>query len=246
MFDFSSQTVIVTGGTRGIGRGIAEAFLQAGARVVSTYASNRAAADTFRQANNEFADRLDCRRFDVSEYGAVKEFYAYIESTYENVEVLINNSGIRKDSVLGMMGEEEWRRVIDVNLTGSFNMCKFAVMNMMGNRYGRIINITSPSGKFGFLGQANYAASKAGMVALTKTLAKEVARRGITVNCISPGFIDTDLLEDLSDEIKDAYKNQPAVKRFGTIEEVAHGVLFLATRESSYITGTTLEITGGL
>jgi 3-oxoacyl-[acyl-carrier protein] reductase len=125
-------------------------------------------------------------------------------------------------------------------------MCKFAVMSLMRKRYGRIIGITSPSGKFGFEGQANYAAAKAGLVALTKSLSKEVARRGITANCVSPGFIATDLIQDLPEELRNAYISQIPVKRFGTTEEVAACVLFLASKEASYVNGSTLEVTGGL
>jgi len=244
--DFAGQTAIVTGGTRGIGRGVAEAFLRAGARVIATYASNEAAAEAFMAANAEHAARIDCRKFDVADYAACEAFYKSLEGAYESVEILVNNSGIRKDSIVGMMPEADWRRVIDVNLTGVFNMCKFAVQAMSGRRYGRIVNVTSPSGKYGFEGQANYAASKAGMVALTRSLSKEVAKRKITVNCVSPGFIDTDFIRDLPEDLAKRYKDSVPMKRFGTVEEVAACVLFLASKEASYVTGATLEVTGGL
>ena len=159
---------------------------------------------------------------------------------------MVNNAGIRKDAVLAMMRESEWHDVLNVNLNGIFYMCKFAVMSLMQKRYGRIINITSPSGKFGFEGQSNYAAAKAGLVALTKSVSKEVARRGITVNCVSPGFIETDLIQDLPEELRKSYVGRVPLKRFGTPEEVAACVLFLASREASYVTGSTLEVTGGL
>jgi 3-oxoacyl-[acyl-carrier protein] reductase len=145
-----------------------------------------------------------------------------------------------------MMKESEWHDVLEVNLSGVFYMCKFAVMSLMRKRYGRIINLTSPSGKYGFEGQANYAASKAGLIALTKSLSKEVARRGITVNCVSPGFIATELIEDLPKELRDSYIAQIPLRRFGKPEEVAACVLFLASREASYVNGATLEVTGGL
>jgi len=244
--DFAGQTAIVTGGTRGIGRGVAEAFLRAGARVIATYASNEAAAEAFMAANAEHAARIDCRKFDVADYAACEAFYKSLEGAYESVEILVNNSGIRKDSIVGMMPEADWRRVIDVNLTGVFNMCKFAVQAMSGRRYGRIVNVTSPSVKYGFEGQANYAASKAGMVALTRSLSKEVAKRKITVNCVSPGFIDTDFIRDLPEDLAKRYKDSVPMKRFGTVEEVAACVLFLASKEASYVTGATLEVTGGL
>jgi 3-oxoacyl-[acyl-carrier protein] reductase len=145
-----------------------------------------------------------------------------------------------------MMTPEEWNQVIAVNLTGTFNMSKFAVMKMMQNRFGRIINITSPSGKIGFLGQANYAASKAGQVGFTRSLSKEVARRGITVNCVSPGFIDTELIADLTPEQKKEYAAIVPMKRFGTADEVASAVLYLASKEAAYVNGSVLEVTGGI
>ena len=246
MYDFNGQKVIVTGGTRGIGRSIVESFLKAGAYVVVTYSSDEDAAARFKQDNSEFADNIDIQKCDVSKYDEVEKFFEYIEKTHESIEILVNNAGIRKDAVLAMMRESEWLDVINVNLSGIFHMCKFAVMSMMRNRYGRIINITSPSGKYGFEGQANYAAAKAGMVALTKTLSKEVARRNITVNCVSPGFIETDLIKDVPDELRDTYINQIPLKRFGNPEEVAVCVLFLASKEASYVNGATLEVTGGL
>jgi len=148
--------------------------------------------------------------------------------------------------VMGLMPVDDWRRVLAVNLDGTYNMSKLAVMAMSRQRFGRIISITSPSGARGFAGQANYAASKAGQVALAKSLSKEVAKRKITVNCVSPGFIDTELLVDISDEQKKAFIDMVPMKRFGTTEEVAHAVLFLASKEAAYITGTTLEVTGGI
>jgi 3-oxoacyl-[acyl-carrier protein] reductase len=246
MYDFKGQTVIVTGGTRGIGRSIAESFLKTGARVIVTYSSNEAAAAKFKQESSQYTENIDVQKCDVAKYKEVENFFEYIDKKYEGFEVLVNNAGIRKDAVLAMMKESEWHDVLEVNLSGVFYMCKFAVMSLMRKRYGRIINITSPSGKYGFEGQANYAASKAGLIALTKTLSKEVARRGITVNCVSPGFIATELIDDLPKELRDSYIAQVPLKRFGRPEEVAVCVLFLASKEASYVNGATLEVTGGL
>ena len=245
-FDFRKQTVIVTGGTRGIGRGIAEAFLETGAKVVATYQSNEKAAEEFTESNRKYAGCLDLRRFDVTQYSEVENFYREIEQTHDEFQVLVHCSGIRVDSIVGMMPEEDWRKVIDTNLTGTFNMCKLAVQGMMRKRYGRIIVITSPVGRFGFAGQSNYAASKAGQVALAQSLSKEVASRKITVNCVSPGFIDTDFIGDLPEEQKQTYLNMIPLKRFGSPGDVAYPVLFLASSEAAYITGATLEVTGGL
>ena len=245
-FDFKGQVVIVTGGTRGIGRAIAEGFLQAGAQVIATYASNDQGAEDFKRDNQAHEAQIDIQKFDVSDPLQVEEFFQYMNETYENLEVLVNNSGIRRDSVLAMMKNDDWNRVLDVNLSGVFHMCKSAVKSMVCNRYGRIINITSPAGKMGFAGQTNYCASKAGQVGLTRALSKEVASRGITVNCISPGFFETELIADLPEKLKTGYLASIPLKRFGRPEEVAHSALFLASKEAEYITGTTLEITGGL
>jgi len=246
MYDFKGQTVIVTGGTRGIGKGIAESFLKAGAKVMVTYSTNEAAATQFKQDNSQFAENIDIQRLDVTKYEEVEKFFKYIDKKYGGFEVLVNNAGIRKDSVLAMMKESDWHDVMNVNLAGIFYMCKFAVMTLMRKRYGRIINISSVMERYGFEGQANYAASKAGLVALTKSLSKEVATRGITVNCVSPGFIATEFIEDLPDKLREAYLARIPLKRFGSTEEVAACVLFLASKEASYVTGSTLEVTGGL
>jgi 3-oxoacyl-[acyl-carrier protein] reductase len=246
MYEFKGQTVVITGGARGIGKAIAECFLEAGARVIITYTSNEAAAAQFRQDNSQFAEKLDIQRLDVTKYEDVEEFFKYMDTKYENFEVLVNNAGIRKDSVLAMMRESDWQDVMNVNLTGIFYMCKFAVKSLMRKRYGRIINIGSVMERYGFEGQANYAASKAGLSALTKSLSKEVATRGITVNCVSPGFIATELIEDIPNKLRESYLARIPLKRFGSTEEVAACVLFLASKEASYITGSTLEAAGGL
>jgi len=246
MYDFKGQTIIITGGTRGIGKAIAEGFLKAGARVIVTYTSNEAAAAQFTQDNNQFVENMDIQKLDVTKYEDVEEFFKYMGTKYENFEVLVNNAGIRKDSVLAMMKESDWHDVMNVNLAGIFYMCKFAVKSLMRKRYGRIINIGSVMERYGFEGQANYAASKAGLSALTKSLSKEVATRGITVNCVSPGFIATELIEDIPDKLRESYLARIPLKRFGSTEEVAACVLFLASKEASYVTGSTLEVAGGL
>ncbi len=247
-FDFTGRRAIVTGGTRGIGAAISEAFLDSGAHVTAVYAGNRDVAERFAAERREGGDgeRLRIERLDVSDYAAVEAFYRVFGERQGALDILVNNAGIRRDGVVGMLPEEDWRRVLDVNLTGCYNMAKFAVMNMMQQRYGRIVNITSPSGKLGFEGQANYAASKAGQVAFAKSLSKEVAKRKITVNCVSPGFVDTDFLGELSPEQLEAYRASVPLRRFGTPAEVAAAVLFLAGEEAAYITGTTLEVAGGL
>ncbi len=246
MCEFKGQTVIITGGTRGIGKAIAESFLKAGARVVVTYSTNETATTQFRQDNTQFAQNIDVQKLDVSKYEEVEKFFKYMDTKYGGFEVLVNNAGIRKDSVLAMMKESDWHDVLNVNLSGVFHMCKFAVRILMRKRYGRIINISSVMERYAFGGQANYAASKAGLTALTRSLSKELASRGITVNCVSPGFIDTELIRDLPDKLRESYLTRIPAKRFGSSEEVAACVLFLASKEAAYVTGSTLEVSGGL
>lgn len=246
MNDFSAQTAIVTGATRGIGKAIALEFLKQGAMVLGVYCGNTRAAETFTDECRQFGDKLRLYKCDVSDEQQVAAFYREVEETVESVEILVNNAGIRRDGVLALMNSNDWRRVIDINLSGTYLMSKPAIMLMMKNKYGRIINITSPVAHLGFAGQANYGASKAGQIGLTKSLAKEIAKKNITANCVSPGFIDTDFISDLSAEQLAAYKKMVPMRRFGTPQEVADAVLFLASRKASYITGTVLEIDGGL
>ncbi|MCB0421362.1 MAG: 3-oxoacyl-ACP reductase FabG [Bdellovibrionales bacterium] len=241
---FKDQYVIITGGTRGIGKSISEAFLSEGAHVLATYTRNQEAAEAFKASCA--SDRLSLYQFDVSKYNEVEEFFQKLDAQDIEVSILINSAGVRKDAIVGMMSEEDWDSVLDINLKGCFIMSKMAVQRMSRKRYGRIINITSPSGKLGFQGQGNYAASKAGMIGFTRSLCKEVAKRKITVNCVSPGFIDTELLHDLNDQQAKEYQMMVPLQRFGEAREVASGVLYLASAEASYITGTTLEISGGL
>lgn len=241
-FDFKDQVAVVTGGTRGIGRGVTLALLEGGATVYATYARNDAAANTFKEEFSQFGDRLKLAKFDVTDPAGVKSFFESLES----VDILINNSGIRKDSMLAMMPEDEWHSVLDTNLGGTFLMSKYVIPLMMKKRYGRIINMSSIGGRLGLPGQANYAASKAGQEAISKVLSKELGKRGITVNNVLPGFIETELIGDLPEEQVKEYKKQVPLKRFGTVSEVAAAVCFLASKNAGYITGASLEVTGGL
>lgn len=246
MNKFDSQNVIVTGGTRGIGAGITEQFLKAGATVIATYSGNDEAARTFKESLNLYGNKLIIKKFNVANSQEVESFFTDYEKEFPSLEILINNAGIRRDQIVATMNESEWDAVIDTNLKGTYNMTRFAVLTMMKNRYGRIVNMSSVGGKLGLPGQANYAASKAGQIALSLSVSKEVAKRNITINNVCPGFIETELLKDLpEDQIKE-YKSQVPMKRFGKVEEVAHAVLFFASKEASYITGATLDIAGGL
>lgn len=246
MENFDQQIVIVTGATRGIGKAIAEAFLKANAYVICIYAGNMAAAKIFEQDNNHFCSHFELVQCDVSNENEVQKLFSDIESKFDSIDVLVNNAGIRRDSVLALMASADWYKVIDINLSGTYLMSKQAVLLMMKKKYGRIVNITSPVSHLGFAGQANYAASKAGQIGLTKTLAKETAKKKITVNCVSPGFIATDFIDDLSVDQLASYKKMVPMRRFGKPEEIAESVLFLASDRAAYITGAVLEISGGL
>jgi len=250
MAQFQGQKAVITGATRGIGKAIAKAFLQAGATVIGVYSSNHEAAESFRQewqASDAYQqDTLHLYNCDVADEAAVAQLFVNIEQQFDTIDILVNNAGIRRDAVVAMMQFEDWQRVINVNLTGTFNMSKQAVLLMLKQKYGRIIHITSPMAHMGFAGQANYAASKAGQIGMMRSLAKETAKRKITVNCISPGFIDTELLDGLSEEQVSQYKKMVPMKRFGRPDEVAATVLFLASSQASYISGAVLEVTGGL
>ncbi len=241
---FAGQHAIVTGGTRGIGRAIALAFLGEGAHVHATYQGNEAAAEALREAAGPRGEQLTLHKFDVGDHDACKAFWEGLGDT--PISVLVNNSGIRRDGILATMSPENWDAVLRTNLSGGAFMAKFAVQNMMRQRYGRIVFVTSPAGKQGFEGQGNYCASKAGQVGLVRALSKEVAKRKITVNAVSPGFIGTELLDDLAPELVKEYTATVPMRRFGEPSEVASAVLYLASREASYITGSTLEVTGGL
>ena len=246
MFNFQNQHVIVTGGTRGIGAGISEAFLKGGATVIATYSGNDKAAQDFKEKLSIYGDKLVLKKFNVSKTSEVEAFFKDFEKDFPSLEVLVNNAGIKRDQIVASMSEDDWDAVIDTNLKGTYNMTRFAVLAMMKNRYGRIVNMSSVGGKLGLQGQANYAASKAGQIAMSLSVSKEVAKRNITVNNVCPGFIETELIADLPEDQVKEYKSQVPMKRFGKVEEVAHAVLFFGSRESSYITGATLDIAGGL
>lgn len=246
MNEFRDQIIVVTGGTRGIGAGITEAFLEKGAHVIATYSGNDKAAEDFLASHKNFSGKLEVKKFDVKKNSEVEDFFKWLSEKHGHLEVLVNNAGIRRDQIIASLSEEDWDNVLDTNLKGTYNMTKEAVLLMMKNRYGRIINMSSVGGKLGLPGQANYAASKAGQIALSLSVSKEVAKRNITINNVCPGFIETELLADLPEEQVKEYKSQVPMKRFGKVSEVAHAVLFFASKESSYITGTTIDVAGGL
>jgi NAD(P)-dependent dehydrogenase (short-subunit alcohol dehydrogenase family) len=240
----SDHVALVTGGVRGIGLAISELLIAQGARVAAGYSRNGAAADAFLEKHADHGasihqgtieNHVDCDR-------VIEE----IIDRHGRLDILVNNAGITMDHTVRKMLPEEWEHVIRVNLGGAFHMCRAALPHMISRGYGRIINISSVIGERGNIGQANYAASKAGLFGLTMTLALESANKGITVNCVAPGFIKTEMTAAVPTEIMDRVVEQIPVKRLGTPEEVARVVLFLAEPESSYITGQAYSINGGL
>ena len=239
-------TVIITGGNTGIGREIALSFGQKKANIVINYIVNEdAARDTVQHVKNLGGEAIMVHG-DVTKLADCEALIEMAKDTFGSVDVLINNSGITRDNLIIRMKEEEFDQVIDVNLKGTWNMCKAAARTMTKQRSGRIINISSVVGIMGNAGQSNYVASKAGIIGLTKSLAKEFGPRGVTVNAVAPGFIQTKMTESLPEEVKQAYMKQIPLGVFGTPEDIANACLFLASPKSSYITGQVLSVNGGM
>jgi 3-oxoacyl-[acyl-carrier protein] reductase len=245
-WDLTGKTALVTGASRGIGRAIAIALAEAGADVAINYAGNEAAAAETARAVEAAGRRALVLQGDV---GKLAEFEAMVErviETFGKLDILVNNAGITRDNLIMRMKEEEFDIVIETNLKGVFNGLKAAVRPMMKQRYGRIINISSVVGVLGNAGQANYVAAKAGVIGLTKSAARELASRGITVNAVAPGFIETDMTEKLAADWKAKLLEDIPLGRMGRPEEVAHAVVFLASDAASYMTGQTLHVDGGM
>jgi 3-oxoacyl-[acyl-carrier protein] reductase len=236
------KIAIVTGASRGIGRAIAERLSADGFFVIGTATSdNGADAISAYLADNGKGFKLD-----VADASAIEAFIKTVTDDFGTPAVLVNNAGITRDNLLMRMKDEEWDDIIATNLTSVFRMSKAVMRSMMKARYGRIINISSVVGSTGNAGQANYAAAKAGMVGFSKSMAREVGSRGITVNTVAPGFIDTDMTRELSADIKNALLGSIAAGRLGQPEEIAHAVSFLASGLAAYITGETLHVNGGM
>ena len=233
---------LVTGGSRGIGRAIAVRLAQEGYQVIINYASNKAEAEKTLEAIDGQGELLP---FDVSDCQQTRQALADWQQRHpeDYIAVVVNNAGIRRDNVMALMPEADWHRVIDITLSGFYNVTQPLLPAMQMHKFGRIVNMASVSGLKGLPGQTNYSAAKGGIIAATKALAQEVARKGVTVNAIAPGFIRTDMTEGLDEA---ALKKQIPANRFGTPEEVAHAVAFLVSQEAGYITGNVISINGGL
>ena len=242
MFDLTGKNALVTGASGGIGAAIAKALHGAGA----TVAISGTRVAPLEALATELGERVHVLPCNLSDAAAVDALPKQAAEAMGSVDILVNNAGITKDNLLMRMSDEEWASVLDVNLTATMRLCKGVVRGMMKARWGRIVNISSIVGATGNPGQANYAASKAGMVGMSKSIAYEVASRGITVNCVAPGFIATAMTDKLTDEQKDKINVQIPAARMGTPEEIAAAVLYLASNEAGYVTGATLHVNGGM
>ncbi len=238
------QVAWVTGGTGGIGTGICRALADAGYEVVAGY-SNEEKAKAWQQEQQAAGYDLKISHADVTSFDSVSKSYAEIKEKYGDVSVLVNNAGITADAMLKKMDFEKWQAVIKTNLDSVFNTSKACLDGMLEKKFGRIINISSINGEKGQMGQTNYSAAKAGMHGFTKALAQETARKGITVNTISPGYIATDMIMKIKEEIREGIKAQIPVGRFGEPEDIARIVVFLADEKSSFITGANISANGG-
>ena len=239
------KVALVTGASRGIGRAIALSLGREGALVVGT-ATSESGAEAIRQTLSEVSAEGTGIVMDVNDAAQVDSALEAVQARYGEVAVLVNNAGITRDNLLLRMKDEEWNDIIATNLTAVFRLSRRVVRPMMKARYGRIINITSVIGATGNAGQANYAAAKAGVVGFTKSLARELGSRGITANCVAPGFIETDMTRALSDEQRKGILDQVPLARLSRVEDVAHAVVFLASPSADYITGCTLHVNGGM
>lgn len=240
------QTAIVTGGSRGIGRAVAVRLAKDGMNLVINYRGNSAAAEETERMCRELGAEVLLVQGDVSRAADCEKLAAQAKEAFGRVDVLVNNAGITRDGLLARMTEEDFRAVLDVNLVGSWNMMKAVNRIMMKQRYGRIVNLSSVTGLMGNMGQTNYAAAKAGILGMTKSYAREVASRGITVNAVAPGFIDTDMTEAMPEGAKDKIITGIPMGRTGKPEDVAEAVAFLASEQAGYITGEVLRVDGGM
>lgn len=242
MFDLTGKAALVTGASGGIGGAIARALHGAGA-TVGLSGTREAPLQALAGELGERAHVLPCNLGDAEAVAALPK--AAVEAM-GSLDILVNNAGITRDNIFMRMSDEEWAQVLDVNLTATMKLCKASIRGMMKARWGRIVNISSVVGATGNPGQANYAAAKAGMVGMSKSIAYEVASRGITVNCIAPGFIETAMTDKLTDDQKSAILGQIPMARMGQAEEIASAVLYLASDGAGYVTGTTLHVNGGM
>jgi len=241
MINFKNKKILITGATGGIGKALVKKFVSLEGDVLATGTKN----EKLDLLKKEFPE-INILKFDISEHSKIEEFIENVNSQLTCLDVVVNNAGIALDNLSLRMKDDEWQRVIDVNLTSTFLLCKYAIKKMLKKKYGRIVNITSIVGHTGNIGQANYAASKSGMIGMTKSLAIEYAKKNITLNCVSPGFIQSNMTDKILESIKVVLTSKIPMAKLGRGEDVANTVAFLSSDSASYITGETIHVNGGM
>ena len=241
MINFKGKKILITGATGGIGNALVKKFLSLDGTVLAT-GTNTEKLDSLKK---EFPN-INVLKFDISDHSKIEDFIENVTSQLVGLDILVNNAGITMDNLSLRMKDEEWKKVIDINLNSTFYLCKHAIKKMLKNKYGRIVNITSIVGHTGNLGQSNYSASKAGMVAMSKSLAIEYAKKNITINCVSPGFIQSKMTDKIVESIKAVLTSRIPMSKLGTGEDVSNTVAFLSSDAASYITGETIHVNGGM
>ena len=241
MIDLKNLNIILTGATGIIGGSILEKLILGGSKVLATGTNE----DKLKIIQDKYQN-INVLKFDISDHSKVEEFIENVASQMVGLDVLVNNAGITMDNLSLRMKDEEWKKVIDINLSSTFYLCKYAIKKMLKNKYGRIVNITSIVGHTGNLGQTNYSASKAGIVAMSKSLAIEYAKKNITINCVSPGFIQSKMTDKIVENIKAVLTSRIPMSKLGTGEDVSNTVAFLSSDAASYITGETIHVNGGM
>ena len=241
MIDFKNKKILITGATGGIGKALVKKFTSLEGNVLATGTKN----EKLDLLKKEFPE-INILKFDISEHSKIEEFIENVNSQLTSLDVVVNNAGIALDNLSLRMKDEEWQKVININLTSTFLLCKYAIKKMLKNKYGRIVNIASIVGHTGNIGQANYAASKSGMIGMTKSLAIEYAKKNITLNCVSPGFIQSNMTDKILESIKAVLTSKIPMSKLGSGEDVANTVAFLSSDAASYITGETIHVNGGM
>ena len=241
MINFKGKKILITGSTGGIGRGLVKKFVSLDGEILATGTKN----DKLDNLKKEFPS-INILKFDISEHSKVEEFIENVSSELGGLDVLINNAGVNSDNLSLRMKDEEWKKVIDINLTSTFLLSKNGIKKMLKSKFGRVVNITSIVGHSGNLGQANYSASKAGIIGMSKSLAIEYAKKNITVNCVSPGFIVSDMTMNIAEKVKIYLTSRIPMGKLGTGEDVSNCVAFLSSDQASYVTGETIHVNGGM